>query len=289
MDDKICLVTGANNGIGKETARGLAARGAAVIMVCRDREKGMTALGEIAGSTGNGKLDLQIADLADMAQVRSLGERICSAYPRLDVLINNAGLQLWQRQVTTDGHEMTFAVNQLAPFLLTHLLLEPLKAAGAARIINVASGLHKFGRLNFDDLMFTGRYSSLKAYGQSKLAIIMFTYELARRLAGAGITANAVMPGVARTGFTRDYRGLMGVGTRLIRVFMISPQKGAQTPVYLATSPELEGVTGKYFEKMKTIKSSPASYDSAAARRLWQVSAELTGRDPEELPEVANK
>ncbi len=289
MDDKICLVTGANSGIGKETTRELAARGAAVIMVCRDREKGMAALSEITGSTGNGKLDLQIADLADMAQVRNLGERICSAYPRLDVLINNAGLQLWDRHVTPDGYEMTFAVNHLAPFLLTHLLLEPLKAAGTARVINVASGLHKFGRMNFDDLMFTGRYSSLKAYGTSKLAIIMFTYELARRLAGAGITANAVMPGVARTRFTRDYQGLMGFGTRLIRVFMISAQRGAQTPVYLATSPEVEGVTGEYFEKLKAIKSSAASYDSAVARRLWQVSAELTGRDPRELPETANK
>ncbi|MEE9466110.1 MAG: SDR family oxidoreductase [Candidatus Neomarinimicrobiota bacterium] len=284
MDGKICLVTGANSGIGKETTRELAARGATVIMVCRDREKGMAALGEIAGSTGNGRLDLQIADLA---QVRSLGERICSAYPRLDVLINNAGLQLWHRQVTPDGHETTFAVNQLAPFLLTHLLLEPLKAAGAARIINVASGLHKLARMNFDNLMFEGRYSSTKAYAQSKLAIVMFTYELARRLAGAGITANAVMPGVARTGFTRDYQGLMGFGTRLIRVFMITPQRGAETPVYLATSPEVEGVTGKYFEKMKVRKSSAASYDTAVARRLWQVSAELTGLDHQKLPEAA--
>ncbi len=285
MQGKTCLVTGANTGIGKETARELAARGAQVIMVCRSREKGEAALREIVETTGNDNVTLMGADLTDLTQVRRLGREVCQSHQRLDVLINNAGLQLWHRHVTPGGYEETFAVNHLAPFLLTHLLLEPLKTSGAARIINVASSLHKFGRMNFDDLMFAGRYSSLRAYGQSKLAIIMFTYELARRLAGSGITANAVMPGVARTGFTRDYQGLMGFGMRLIRVFLISAQRGAQTPVYLGTSPEVEGVTGKYFEKMKAIKSSPTSYDSAVARRLWQVSAELTGLDPQAIPE----
>ena len=285
MQGKTCLVTGANTGIGKETARELAARGAQVIMVCRNREKGEAALGEIVETTHNENVVLLLADLASLEQVRSLGAQVNRDYHRLDVLINNAGLQLWDRHVTPDGYEETFAVNHLAPFLLTHLLLEPLKAAGAARIINVASSLHKLGRINLDDPMFTGSYSSLKAYGQSKLAMIMFTYELARRLAGGGITINALMPGVVRTEFTRDYQGLMKFGMRLIRVFLISAQRGAQTPVYLATSPEVEGVTGKYFEKMKVVRSSRASHNRDLARRLWQVSAELTGLDPQAIPE----
>ena len=285
MQGKTCLVTGANTGIGKETARELAARGAQVLMVCRNREKGEAALGDIVETTGNENVVLLLADLASLEQVRSLGAEVNRDYPRLDVLINNAGLQLWDRHVTPYGYEETFAVNHLAPFLLTHLLLEPLKAAGAARIINVASNLHKWGRINLDDPMFTGRYSSLKAYGQSKLAMIMFTYELARRLAGGGITTNAVMPGVVRTEFTRDYPGLMKFGMRLIRVFLISAQRGAQTPVYLATSPEVEGVTGKYFEKMKVVRSSRASRNRHLASRLWQVSAELTGLDPQAIPQ----
>ncbi|MCH8036782.1 MAG: SDR family NAD(P)-dependent oxidoreductase, partial [Proteobacteria bacterium] len=186
MQGKTCLVTGANTGIGKETARELAARGAQVIMVCRNREKGEAALGDIVETTGNENVVLLLADLASLEQVRSLGAQVNRDYPRLDVLINNAGLQLWDRHVTPDGYEETFAVNHLAPFLLTHLLLPSLQAAGTARIVNVSSGMHWGGRIHLNDLMRERRYSSSRVYAQTKLANVLFTYELARRLEGSG-------------------------------------------------------------------------------------------------------
>ena len=285
MQGKTCLVTGANTGIGKETARELAARGAQVIMVCRNREKGEAALGDIVETTGNENVVLLLADLASLEQVRSLGAQVNRDYPRLDVLINNAGLQLWERHVTPDGYEETFAVNHPAPFLLTHLLLPSLQAAGTARIVNVSSGMHWGGRIHLNDLMRERRYSSSKVYAQTKLANVLFTYELARRLEGSGITVNTLSPGMVRSEFFRDYGGVMGAIVRSWRVFMVSPQKGAETSVYLAASLEVEGLTGRYFVKSKAVKSSRASRNRHLAGRLWQVSAELTGLDPQAIPE----
>ncbi len=285
MLGKTCLVTGANTGIGKETARELAARGAQVIMVCRDPDKGAAAREEIRRSTGNHNVVLLLADLASLDQVRNLGTEVNRDYPRLDVLINNAGLQLWDSHATPDGNEMTFAVNHLAPFLLTHLLLPSLQAARTARIVNVSSGMHRGGRIHLNDLMWERRYASSRVYAQSKLANVLFTYELARRLAGRGITVNTLSPGMVRSEFARDFRGFFAFMVRLWRVFMISPRQGAETSVYLATSPEVEGVTGSYFVKSRAAKSSRTSHDRDLARRLWQVSAELTGLDPQAIPE----
>ena len=224
-------------------------------------------------------MDPFAADMSSQAEVRRLAGEILAAYPRLDVLVNNAGGFWATRHVTTDGLEHTFAVNHIAPFLLTGLLLDRLKASAPARIVTVSSGAHATGKINFGDLQGEHRYSGQQAYSQSKLANVLFTYELARRLDGTGVTATVLHPGVVRTGFAaEDPPPMWKLFLPLIRLFLKTPQKGAATSIYLASSPEVEGVTGTYFAGRKPKASSPASRDTAAAARLWQVSLDLVAR-----------
>ncbi len=277
MNNKTVLVTGATNGIGKITALELARQGARVGIVARDRIKGQLTLEEIKRATNNANLELYIADLSNLQDVRNLAAEFKTKHATLDVLINNAGAFVPERRVTKDGFEMTFALNHLSYFLLTQLLLEPLKAAPAARIINVASSAQAQGRIDFDDLQGERQYSAMKAYFQSKLANVLFTYEQARRLEGTKVTVNALHPGVVRSGFGTEAKGLMGIAMAFIRQFgSITPEQGAQTTLHLASSPEVEGVTGKYFEKKKLAASSKESNDSSIAKRLWTVSEQLT-------------
>ena len=277
MRGKVCLVTGGSSGIGKATALGLANMGATVIVVGRDRSRGEAAVTEIKQKSNNDAVDLMLADLSSQASIRRLAEEdFKDRYEQLHVLINNAGVFTSKHTVTLDGIETTFAVNHLAPFLLTNLLLDVLKASAPTRIINITSSGERSGTINFDNLQGESRYSGFRAYNQSKLAMILFTYELARKLEGTGVTVNCVHPGVVVTNLGRGSSGAFGLLLRLMRPFFSSPEKGAETPIYLASSLEVEGVSGKYFAKKAEAKSSELSYDAATARRLWQVSAELT-------------
>jgi retinol dehydrogenase 14 len=279
MSEKVCLITGATSGIGKATAMGLANMGASVVLVSRDRGKGEAVMAEIKEKSGNASVDLLLADVSSQEEIRRLAEEFKEAYPRLDVLINNAGVFSSKRITTADGIEMTFAVNHLAYFLLTNLLLDVLKASAPSRIVNVSSGDHSNGTIDFDDLQGEKGYKGPKAYSQSKLANVLFTYELARRLEGTGVTANCLHPGgrmPVRTNFGSGVSGVFGLMVRALRPLMISPEQGAETSIYLASSPEVEGVSGKYFVKKTEARSSDESYDEKIARRLWQVSAELT-------------
>ncbi len=279
MAGKTVLVTGGTNGIGQATAAGLAALGARVGVVGRDAARTREVVADLAAAYPHSTVDAFVADLSSQAEVRRLASEVLAAYPRLDVLVNNVGGFWATRRVTVDGLEHTFAVNHLASFLLTDLLLDRLKASAPARIVNVSSDAHGGGKLNFDDLQAEQGYSGMRAYGQSKLANVMFTYELARRLEGSGVTANVLHPGVVRTGFaSEDSSILWRLSIPLMRLFMKSPEKGAATSVYLASSPEVEGVTGTFFIDSKPKKSSKASYDTATQARLWQVSVDLIGR-----------
>jgi NAD(P)-dependent dehydrogenase (short-subunit alcohol dehydrogenase family) len=270
MRGKICLVTGANSGIGKATATGLAQLGATVILVCRDRAKGEAALTDIQNSSRSDDVALLLADLSSQASIHQLAHTVQDTYPQLHVLINNAGLALWKRSVSVDGIEMTFAVNYLSVFLLTNLLLERLKASAPARIINVASAQHH--PLDFSDLQHEKRYHAMQVYGQSKFAVILFTYELARRLQGSGVTVNCLSPGVVATKLSRD----MPLPFRIMtQIFFRSPEEGARTSLYLASSPEVETITGTYFDQCKPAKASPKTNDRAASQRLWEVSTDL--------------
>ena len=285
MCGKTCLVTGATNGIGKVTARELARMGARVVMVGRNRGRAEAALGEVRRASGNEQVELVLADLSSMAEVRRIAAEFLASHDALHVLVNNAGAMNTSRTLTVDGYETTFATNHLAYFLLTHLLLDRIKATArdgqAARIVNVSSRAHGRGPIDFDDLHAERGYSIAKAYGRSKLANVLFTYELARRLEGTGVTANALHPGVVRTGFGKNSGGLLGnvvkVGISGVGLFFSSPEKGAETSIYLATSPEVEGVTGKYFARSRETPSSADSHDREAARLLWQVSEQLCG------------
>jgi retinol dehydrogenase 12 len=276
MHGKVCVVTGATSGIGLVTAQVLARQGATLIVVARNPERGAATVSRIQQETGNSAVELMVVDLSTQAQVRQLASEIQHRFTRLDILINNAGALFAKRQLSEDGIEMTFALNHLAYFLLTNLLLDLLKAADSARIINVSSEAHRHGRLDFLDLQGQHRYSGWRAYSRSKLANILFTYELVRRLEGTGIQANALHPGFVATNFGRNNRSITTVLFRILQLAAISPEEGAQTIIYLASSPEVKGVTGAYFVKQKAVRSSQASYDVAAAERLWQVSAELT-------------
>ena len=278
MSGKVCLVTGANSGIGKATALGLAEMGAVVVMVCRDRAKGVAARDEIRSASGNDSAELLVADLASLDAVRRLAERFVEAHERLHVLINNAAVLLRKRLETQDGFEMQFGVNHLAPFALTDLLLERLKASAPARIVNVSSMAHRSATIDFDDLQSEKRYKMMRAYGQSKLGNVLFTYALAKRLAGTGVTANCLHPGIVRTGIFRDFPApVRGLEKILGRLVLSKPAKGAETTLYAAASPEVEGVSGKYFEKCREAESSAESHDEAVAERLWAISAEMTG------------
>jgi NAD(P)-dependent dehydrogenase (short-subunit alcohol dehydrogenase family) len=277
MEGRVCLVTGATSGIGKVTAQALAGMGATVIVIGRNQAKTQAVVDEIRQATGNSNLDLLVADLSVQRQVRDLAAAVLARYPHIHVLINNAGAINRARSLSPDGIELTFAVNHLAYFLLTNLLLDRLKASAPARIVNVASDAHKKAKIPFDDLMSERHYRAFKVYGQTKLANILFTYELARRLKGTGVTANCLHPGLIATGFGHNDGGLLSLGLSLVSPFIKKSEQGAETSIYLASSPQVEGVTGQYFQDKMPIKSSPASYDEQAGRRLWEVSAEMTG------------
>src|SRR5215217_3196774 len=276
MGEKVCLITGATSGIGKATAVGLASMGASVVMVGRDRVRGEAVMAEIKEKNANASVDLMLADLSSQEEIHRLADNFKEAYPRLDVLINNAGVIRSKRITTADGLETTFAVNHLAYFLLTKLLLDMLKASAPSRIVNVASGEQRNGTIDFDDLQGEKGYKGAKAYSQSKLATVLFTYELARRLEGTGITANCLHPGVVGTNLGSGVSGIFGFTVRALTPLMKSPEKGAETSVYLASSPEVEGSSGGYFVKKAEARSSEASHDQRIARRLWEVSADLT-------------
>ncbi len=277
MDGEVCVVTGATSGIGKATAVALAGLGAQVVLVGRDRDRGAAAAAEVAAA-GASPPRLEIADLASMAQVRALAGRL-GALERIDVLVNNAGLMAGRRRVTADGFEEVFAVNHLAPFLLTNLLTGKLTAA-AARVITVTSDAHAAARLDLDDPQLARGWESWRAYANSKLANILFTRELARRLEGTRVTANCAHPGMVRTRLGREARLPVRAGVTLARPFMLSPRRGADTIVYLATSPEVAAATGGYYAKRQRREPSAAARDDAAAKRLWQLSEELTGLTP---------
>ncbi|HEX2281968.1 MAG TPA: SDR family oxidoreductase [Thermomicrobiales bacterium] len=278
MSGKTVLVTGGTGGIGRATAVGLASLGAQVGITGRDRARAEQAAASIADGSGVSAVDVFVADMSSQAEVRRLAGEVLAVYPRLDVLVNNVGGFWAHRRTTADGLEHTFALNHLAPFLLTSLLLDRLSTSAPARVVTLSSGAHSMGRIDFDDLMGAKDYSGQRAYNQSKLANVMFTYELARRLDGTGVTATALHPGMTNTSFsTEDPHRKMAPIVFLVRPFMKSPKRGADTAVYLASSPEVEGVTGRYFANRKIKESEQSSYDTAITDQLWQVSADLVG------------
>jgi NAD(P)-dependent dehydrogenase (short-subunit alcohol dehydrogenase family) len=278
MRGKICMVTGANAGIGKETALGLARMGATVVMVCRNRKRGERARQDIIRRSGNPSVELLLADFASQQAIRRLAAEFQQRYQQLHVLVNNAGSFFLWRQLSSDGIEKFLAVNHLGSFLLTNLLLDTLKTSAPARIVNVSSVAHYSGYIDLDDLQMRRFFHPGRGYEQSKLANVLFTYALARRLAGTGVTVNCLHPGTVATNiWVSPLPPFMRPLAVLARLFGISPEEGAFTSLYLASSPELEGVTGKYFEKFAAKPSAPISYDINVQERLWQISAELTG------------
>jgi NAD(P)-dependent dehydrogenase (short-subunit alcohol dehydrogenase family) len=277
MKNKICLITGATSGIGQATAMALAQQGATVIVAGRDEERCQSTVAHIQQETGNFHVDYLLGDLSVQAQVRTMAENFESRYQRLDVLVNNAGAINLFRQVSADGIEMTFAVNHLAYFLLTELLLDTLKASAPARVVNVASNSHYGQHLDFDNLELKRGYNPMRAYGRSKLCNLYFTYELARRLEGTGVTVNAMHPGFVATNMAANNGWLVRLFLPLVHRNSLTPEQGASTAVYLASSPDVEGVTGKYFVREREVESDSISYDESVARRLWEVSEKLTG------------
>jgi len=275
MTDKIVLITGGTSGIGKETALGLARKNATIVIVGRDKEKTIRTVDEIRRTTGNGRVDHYLCDLSSLADVRKLAGDFLSDHSRLDVLFNNAGAINSMRLLSQDGYELTFAVNHLAHFLLTDLLLSTLKKSSPSRVITTSSAAANMGHMHFDDLMLERNYTAFKAYNQSKLANQLFTFELARRLHQTEVTANCLHPGMVRTGFAMNNRGALKTGIALFRPFMIGAKRAAVTPIYLASSPEFQNVTGKYFKK-KMIKEPPKeAMNLETASRLWEISEKL--------------
>jgi NAD(P)-dependent dehydrogenase (short-subunit alcohol dehydrogenase family) len=281
MNGKTCLVTGATAGIGEVTACELARMGARVMLVSRDPQRCADSARRIKEKTGNSVVEYLSADLSSQAQVRRLAHEIHQHTDRLDVLVNNAGAYFMRRQESEAGIEMTWALNHLSYFILTNLLLDLLKASAPARIVNVSSDAHRGAKINFNDLQSKRGYSGFPAYGRSKLANILFTFELARRMEGTGVTANALHPGFVDTRFAKNNGTLVSLGLSVIyRFFALSPENGARTSLYLAASPDVEGVSGQYFAKERSVRADPAAYDQEAAQRLWQVSAEMAGLIP---------
>jgi retinol dehydrogenase-12 len=276
MKGKVCVVTGATSGIGAAAA--LARLGATVVLVGRDRGRTEAAAAEI-GSVRGSPPRAEVADLASLEQVRGLAGRL-AGLERIDVLVNNAGLVLGERRITPDGFEYVFALNHLAPFLLTSLLLPKLTASAPARVVTVTSDAHSAARLDLSDPNLERRWDSWRSYANSKLANILFTRELARRLDGTGVTANCAHPGVVRTGFGREARPLLKLGVTIARPFMLSPERGADTIVYLASSPDVADQTGGYYVKRQRREPSAAARDDAAARQLWELSEKMTGLAP---------
>ncbi len=270
MSGKICIVTGSNSGIGKQTAFALAEMGATVVMVIRNQEKGEKALAEIIEKTGNRSVSLMLCDMSSMASIRDFGREFKKKYSRLDVLVNNAGGEFSKREVTSEGFERTLAVDYLAPFLLTHELLDLLKASAPSRLINVSSGLAKNGKVNFDDLQSMKNYKGMQVYSNAKLMLMMFTYELSKRLEGTGVTANVLMPGFVATNLGNNSGSLRSsIMFKMVRPMQINAKKGAETSVYLASSDEVRDVTGKCFAKKKESATCLASYDGSLQTRLW--------------------
>jgi NAD(P)-dependent dehydrogenase (short-subunit alcohol dehydrogenase family) len=284
MAGKTVIITGGNSGIGKAAAIALAGAGARVVITARNEQRGRDARADIAAASGSDQVELSVFDLADLSSVRAGAADLLERCPRIDVLLNNAGLILSDRQLSADGYEATFAINHLGPFLLTDLLLDRLRDSAPARIVNVASTAHSFARrgMVFDDLMAERSYRSMQVYGRSKLANILFTTELAKRLEGTGVTANSLHPGSVATGYARDgdTTGFMAWGVEIYARLPISltPERGAWTSVYLCSSPDVEGVSGRYFAKCKEKTPSRNARDEAAAAQLWQVSEELVAR-----------
>ncbi|WP_424952749.1 SDR family oxidoreductase [Deinococcus sp.] len=272
---KVALVTGATNGIGKVTALELARAGYRVLLTSRDRAKGERVLEEMKAA-GGGSAELYVGDLSSMADVRRVALEVRARHSTLDVLVNNAGGLFQERTTTVDGFETTFAFNHLAYFLLTQLLLAPLKAAagltGEARVVSVSSSANNLGRMRWDDLQYARGYAAVPVYSQSKLMNVLFAGALARRLSGSGVTSNSLHPGIVRSGFNFRPGGLMNVVFAISRLTAVSPEEGAQTSIYLATSTEVAGVTGQYFIKKRPARANPVAYDQAAQDRLWQVS-----------------
>ncbi|MBK8049646.1 MAG: SDR family oxidoreductase [Anaerolineales bacterium] len=275
MRGKVVLVTGATGGIGLVTAEALAGMGATVVIVGRNAAKTEEVVTQLRSKTMNANIDSILADLSVMSQVHQAAEAFKQKYDRLDVLLNNAGAMFTDRRVTSDGYEMTFALDHLNYFYLTQQLQDLLLRSAPARIVNVSSDAHKGGHINFDDLMGEQKFSGFGAYAQAKLANVLFTYELARRLEDSGVTANALHPGFVATGFGRNNGGWIGRLMPLIQVVALSPEKGAATSTYLASSPEVQDVTGKYFAKQAQARSNDESYDVGVQRRLWDVSEAL--------------
>ncbi|NHJ86538.1 MAG: SDR family oxidoreductase [Asgard group archaeon] len=274
MKGKICLVTGATSGIGLEIAGGLAEQGATVIITGRNEDIGKQVVQNIKNRTRNSLIELLIADFSKQSEVLRLVNEIKERYDRLDVLVNNAGLYQPEHTITEDGIEMTYAVNYLAPFLLTNKLLELLRKGQPSRIVSTSSSFHKAGKINFDDINMTKHYSGMQAYMNSKLALIMFTYHLSEKIKATGLTVNTYHPGIVKTNLPRQrsfYSFLLSAAP-----FFITPKKGADTAIYLASSPEVQNITGKYFVKRKPQETSKTSYDKQLQEELWKISSELT-------------
>ncbi|HUF39094.1 MAG TPA: SDR family oxidoreductase [Anaerolineales bacterium] len=275
MDGKTIIITGATAGIGLAAAEALAAMGARVVGISRDPDKCARVAGELREKTGNGDIDFFCADLSSLTEIRRVADDLLDQFPRIDVLINNAGALFVRRMLTVDGFERTFALNHLSYFLLTRLLLDRLIASAPARVINVSSSSHYKGTMHFDNLQLERGYAAFRAYQQSKLANVLFTYELDRRLQGTDVTVNAMHPGLVRTDIAKD-NGLL---FRLLQPWVLSrsrtPEQGAKTIVYLASAPEVEGVSGKFFIDERPVVSAEASYNQADAARLWELSEEL--------------
>lgn len=289
LNGKTILITGATNGIGEIAALELARAGATVVIASRSESKCAASVKKIQSETGNTNVSYITGDLSSLAGIRAIAATFQERHDSLYTLVNNAGGVFTKREVTVDGYEMTFALNHLSYFLLTNLLLETLKATaardGEARVVNVSSSAHRAARggIKFDDLQRKDGYSSFGVYGESKLMNILFTNELARRLDGTGVTANSLHPGFVRTGFGMGNQSILTKLFEVIRVFAISPEEGAQTSIYLASSPQVKGITGKYFAKKKAEKPSNAALDTFAAEKLWQVSTELTHLVPTQV------
>lgn len=280
MAGKTCLITGATRGIGRVAAVELARQGADVVLVGRDPARAEAAAAEARAVASGGQVSTLVADLSLMSEVRRLAAAFKASHGRLDVLVNNAGAIFERREVTPEGFEKTFALNHLAYFLLTRELGELLVASAPARIVNVASRAHRAGRLDFADLQRTRGYTAWKAYAGSKLANILFTRELARRLAGTGVTANALHPGLVATNFGHDRFGLISLVLRFARPMMIGEAEGAATTLHLATSPAVADVTGAYFADCAATRLEPQALDDGAARRLWDETERLLGLAP---------
>jgi NAD(P)-dependent dehydrogenase (short-subunit alcohol dehydrogenase family) len=275
---KTIVITGATSGIGRATALGLAPLGSRLILVGRDAGRSEETLAAIRQATGRSDVELVRGDFARLAELRRVAEELSARTEKIDVLVNNAGVTMLKRTLTPDGYETTFAVNHLAYYLLTGLLLPRLRAAApGARIVNVASDAHRWGALDLDDLQNERGYQAMKVYAQSKTANILFTRELARRLQGSGVSANALHPGAIATRLGRGQGALSELLSRALGLFMKTPEQGARTSIFLASAPELEGVSGRYFANQREKEPLPHARDDAAAARLWQISEQLTG------------